>query len=119
MELKKRGYKIAIVSNKLDIAVKELNSDFFADYTQAAIGEMEGVARKPAPDMVFKAMRELGVTAEECIYVGDSDVDIRTAQNAGLHCVSVLWGFRDRQFLTEHGAEQFIESPMELLELIS
>ena len=94
-ELKERGIKIAIVSNKLDSAVKELDEKFFAGYTTAAIGEMEGVARKPAPDMVEKALRELGVAKSDAVYVGDSDVDIQTAQNSGLDCISVTWGFRD------------------------
>lgn len=114
-ELKERGIKIAIVSNKLDSAVKELNEKFFQGYTSAAIGEMEGVARKPAPDMVEKALRELGVTKSDAIYVGDSDVDIQTAKNSGLDCISVTWGFRDVPFLLEHGAKTMIDKPLELL----
>ncbi|MCI5856234.1 MAG: HAD-IA family hydrolase [Agathobacter sp.] len=117
-ELQARGIKMAIVSNKIDSAVKELDKDFFAGLTQAAIGEMEGVKRKPAPDTVLKAMRELGVTAEEAIYVGDSDVDIATAANAHIPCVSVTWGFRGVEFLKEHGATTLIDQPLELLELI-
>ena len=114
-ELKERGIKIAIVSNKLDSAVKELNEQFFSEYTSVAIGEMEGVARKPAPDMVEKALRELGVTKSDAIYVGDSDVDIQTAKNSGLECISVTWGFRDIPFLLEHGAKTMIDKPFELL----
>ena len=116
--LKENDVKIAIVSNKLDSAVKELNERFFAEYTTSAIGEMEGVARKPAPDMVNKALKELGVTKEEAVYVGDSDVDIATAKNSGLPCISVTWGFRDAAFLKEHGAKTLIESPLELLYLV-
>lgn len=114
-ELKAREIKIAIVSNKLDSAVKELNEKFFSEYTSAAIGEMEGVARKPAPDMVEKALREIGVNKSDAVYVGDSDVDIQTAKNSGLDCISVTWGFRDVPFLLEHGAKTMIDKPLELL----
>jgi phosphoglycolate phosphatase len=117
-ELDARGMKMAIVSNKLDSAVKELDKEYFSGLTRAAIGEMEGVSRKPAPDTALKAMRELGVTAEHAIYVGDSDVDIQTAANAGIPCVSVTWGFRDEKFLREHGAKQLIHRPLELLALL-
>ena len=71
---------------------------------QAAIGEREGVARKPAPDMVHTALAELGKPADTAVYIGDSDVDVMTAKNSGLPCISVLWGFRDKEFLIEHGA---------------
>jgi phosphoglycolate phosphatase len=117
-ELKQQGIRMAIVSNKLDSAVKELDREYFSGYTDAAIGEMEGVARKPAPDTVEKALAELGITRDEAIYVGDSDVDIETAKNAGLPCVSVTWGFRDEAFLREHGAERIIQKPFELLKII-
>lgn len=114
-ELKARGMKLAIVSNKLDSAVKELDERFFKEYTLAAIGEMEGVARKPAPDMVEKALAELEVAKTDAVYVGDSEVDIQTAQNSGLDCISVTWGFRDVPFLLEHGAKTLIDKPHELL----
>ena len=117
-ELKARDVKMAIVSNKIDFAVKELNEEYFGQYTSAAIGEMENVARKPAPDTVLKAMRELGVEACDCIYVGDSDVDIQTAKNSGMPCVSVTWGFRDREFLIENGAQILIDRPDELLKYL-
>ena len=82
-----------------------------------AIGEheAEGIRKKPAPDTVLAALQQLGVTKEDAVYVGDSDVDIQTARNSGLPCISVLWGFRDRQFLLEHGAETFISAPSDLL----
>ncbi len=119
-ELRARGIKMAIVSNKIDFAVKSLDKLYFKDYMTAAIGEMEeeGVRKKPAPDMVQKALRELGVTQDEAIYVGDSDVDIATAKNSGLKCISVTWGFRDEEFLKEHGATQFIDHPAELLKYV-
>lgn len=116
--LKTKGYLMAIVSNKFDLAVKELDREFFSEYTSSAIGEMEGVERKPAPDTVEKALKELGVTKEDAIYVGDSDVDIETAKNAGLPCISVLWGFRDKEFLLSHGATVLIEAPAELFSKI-
>lgn len=114
--LHSREIKMAIVSNKIDSAVKELNDFYFSEYTEVAIGEMEGVARKPAPDTALKALKELDVPAERAIYVGDSDVDIQTAKNAGIECVSVTWGFRDRTFLLEHGATKLIDYPLQLLQ---
>lgn len=119
-ELKVRGIKMAIVSNKIDFAVKSLDKLYFKDYMTAAIGEMEeeGIRKKPAPDMVQKALKELGVTQDEAIYVGDSDVDIATAKNSGLECVSVTWGFRDVEFLKEHGATNLIDEPVELLNYV-
>lgn len=117
-ELKERGVKIAIVSNKLDSAVQELDERFFRDYTTAAIGEREDVARKPAPDMVNVAVEALGTDKEHTLYVGDSEVDIQTADNAGLPCISITWGFRDKQFLKKNGAKTLIQTPLELLYLI-
>ena len=116
--LKQLGLKMAIVSNKPDGAVKELAKEHFGDYIAVAIGEKEGVARKPAPDTVFKALTELDVCKEEAVYVGDSDVDIMTAMNAEMPCISVTWGFRDREFLKFHGAEQFADNSDELQKLI-
>ena len=119
-ELKLNGIKLAIVSNKLDPAVKELNQLYFKEYMTSAVGEMEeeGIRKKPAPDMVQKALKELQVSADEAIYVGDSDVDIATAKNSGLECVSVTWGFRDVEFLKEHGATNLIDEPVELLNYV-
>lgn len=112
--LKADGYRLAIVSNKADFAVKELQKIYFAEEIEVAIGEKEGILRKPAPDTVNQALRELGSVREEAVYVGDSDVDIQTAQNAGMPCVSVTWGFRDRDFLEKHGAENFADTAEEL-----
>ena len=117
-ELKGRNIKMAIVSNKIDAGVKELNDKFFKDFTEAAIGEREGVGRKPAPDSVNEAIRILGVEKEHAIYVGDSDVDILTAKNADVRCISVTWGFRDEKFLMENGAGVMINRPLELLEYL-
>lgn len=113
-ELREDGYALAIVSNKLDSAVKELSEIYFEGIVKVAIGEREGVAKKPAPDTVYKALEELGMPAEGAVYVGDSDVDVMTAKNSGLPCISVLWGFRDEEFLVEHGATQFAGTPEEI-----
>lgn len=117
-KLKALGFRMAIVSNKIDSAVKELNHRYFSEYTDAAIGEKEGVRRKPAPDTVFEALKELGSTTAEAVYIGDSEVDIQTAVNAGIPCISVLWGFRDRDCLVDAGATVFAEKPMDVLGLI-
>lgn len=113
-QLKAEGYALAIVSNKLDSAVKTLSRDYFEGIVTVAIGDQEGLAKKPAPDMVEAALRELGKTKEAAVYVGDSDVDLLTARNSGVPCISVLWGFRDREFLLEHGADRFARTPMEI-----
>lgn len=116
--LREKGYLLAIVSNKLQAGVDELYEAFFRDTIQVAIGEREGLRRKPAPDMLLLAMRELGVTTDEAIYVGDSDVDVQTARSVGLPCISVLWGFRNKAFLMESGADTFVECPSEILPLV-
>lgn len=113
--LRLEGKKIAVVSNKFDAATKQLCSHYFPGLVDVAIGESEGIRRKPAPDTVLTAMRLLGVEPHDSIYVGDSDTDILTAKNAGISCLSVTWGFRDRQFLIEHGATTFISSPEEII----
>lgn len=116
-ELKKRGCRLAVVSNKMMAATVELCRHFFPDTIEVAIGENEaaGIRKKPAPDTVFAALKELGAEKDGAVYVGDSDVDFKTSVNAGIPCVSVLWGFRDRDFLIQHGAKTFISAPSELL----
>ena len=111
--LKARGCRLAVVSNKMMAATQELCQHFFPDTIEVAIGEneAEGIRKKPAPDTVFAALKALGVGKEGAVYVGDSDVDIETARNSGLPCISVLWGFRDRDFLIQHGAKTFISDP--------
>ena len=117
--LRARGCRVAVVSNKMMAATQELCRYFFSDTVEVAIGEDEasGIRKKPAPDTVEVALQSLGVGKEGAVYVGDSDVDIMTALHAGLPCISVLWGFRDKTFLQEHGATTFITRPGELLEL--
>ncbi|WP_274289769.1 HAD family hydrolase [Prevotella corporis] len=114
-ELKGRGKKLAIVSNKFYAATQDLARHFFPDTIEVAIGERENIKKKPAPDTVVEALRQLGVSKEGAVYIGDSDVDIMTARNSGLPCASVLWGFRDKEFLLEHGATFFAEKPEDLL----
>lgn len=126
-ELKSRGCHMAVVSNKMMAATQELCRYFFSDTIEVAIGEneAEGIRKKPAPDTVFAALDALGFSRDSlekpripkhsAVYVGDSDVDIQTAHNAELPCISVLWGFRDRDFLIRNGAETFISAPSELL----
>ncbi len=115
----KAGYKMAVVSNKFDLAVKGLCRDFFYPYITTAIGESSQIARKPAPDTVFAAMQKLHSAPEHCVYVGDSDVDLATAKNAGISCISVSWGFRSREFLLSHGASTIADSMENLWELLA
>ena len=116
--LKANGYKMAIVSNKIDSAVKELNDRFFSEYIDVAIGEKPGIKRKPAPDTVFAALKELNSPKEAAIYIGDSEVDFQTALNSGLPCISVLWGFRDKAFLISKGATVFAETPEDVYNIL-
>jgi phosphoglycolate phosphatase len=115
--LKAQGCRLAVVSNKMMAATQELCQHFFPDTIEVAIGENEaaGIRKKPAPDTVYAALRMLNVERKDAVYVGDSDVDIETAKNSGLPCISVLWGFRDKDFLIRHGAKTFISAPSELL----
>ena len=117
--LKARGCHLAVVSNKMMAATQALCRHFFPDTIEVAIGEheAEGIRKKPAPDTVIAALKALGVGKENAVYVGDSDVDIQTARNSGIPCISVLWGFRDKDFLKQHGAETFISTPSDLLNL--
>jgi len=112
------GVPAAVVSNKFDAAVKELCAHYFPGRIGAAVGESAEVARKPAPDAVFRAAEELGVPLSSMVYVGDSDVDIQTAKNAGVPCISVTWGFRDRAFLEQAGGTVFADAPTDILPLL-
>ena len=114
--LKRQGKHLAVVSNKFYAATQDLCRHFFGQYISVAIGERENIRKKPAPDTVLEALRQLGVGRDGAVYVGDSDVDIDTARNCGMPCLSVLWGFRSRPFLLEHGATTLIDSPLQLLE---
>lgn len=116
-ELKAKGYKLAVVSNKRHEAVLELCDEFFEGCFDVAMGDQEGINIKPAPDMVEAVLKQTGCKKEEAVYIGDSDVDIMTAHNSGLSCISVSWGFRSKDFLIEHKAEVIIDSPKELFEM--
>ena len=114
LEAIRAEFPVAVVSNKPDVAVKPLCKAYFGDiYAQ---GESSACPRKPAPDMVFAAMKAIGV--EKCIYVGDSEVDVLTAKNAGVPCLSVLWGFRDKDCLVGAGADHFCDKPKDMLNLL-
>ncbi len=113
-EIKALGLKTAVVSNKFDLAVKELSKKYFGDLIDISVGQSDDVPQKPAPNGTFKAMKELNV--QTAIYVGDSDVDVKTAKNANLQCIGVTWGFRDREYLK--GADYIVDSPKELMQII-
>lgn len=113
--LSNKGISLAIVSNKNDAAVKQLALDFFPDIISVAKGETSKIRKKPAPDTVFAALKELKKTPEESIYIGDSDVDILTAKNSNMDCISVTWGFRERAFLEKEGASYIVDTPEEIL----
>lgn len=118
--LREKGIKTAVLSNKADGAVKLLVEAYFSGLLDEAAGENEsmGVRKKPAPDGLFTVIERLGAEKSKTLYVGDSDVDIATAKNAGVACVCVTWGFRDRAFLTAHGATTLVDTPQEILSLV-
>lgn len=117
-ELKQRNIKLAIVSNKNHKAVCELREKYFKDYIEVAIGDRTGYKRKPSPDSLHEALKCLGSKVEESVYVGDSDVDLETAKNAGIEHVLVTWGFRDKEYLVKKGGKNFIDEPMEIITYI-
>lgn len=119
LQLKENGIKTAVVSNKFDLAVKELCKKYFGELIEIAIGESENVRKKPAPDSVLKAIKELNSSIKNCIYAGDSDVDVQTAQNTGIECIGVTWGFRDRSLLEKEGAQYIIDTPDEFIKIIN
>ncbi len=117
--LKNAGYRMAIVSNKLQAGVTELYEQWFKDTIEVAVGESQEVRKKPAPDMVELALQKMGVSKDDAVYVGDSDVDIMTAKNSNLPCISVLWGFRSKDFLIENGATITVKKPDEIMNILS
>ncbi len=116
--LKEQGYKLAIVSNKFMDATRELAKLYFKDTIDVAIGETKDIRKKPAPETVIEAMKIHGVTADECIYVGDSDVDINTARNSGMPCICVEWGFRTRKEQEEAGGVIFANKPADIFDIV-
>lgn len=116
--LKKEGYQLAIVSNKADFGVKSLSDAYFKSVIDIALGERPGFRRKPAPDAVNDAIMQLKAQKKNTVYIGDSDVDIKTAKNSEIDCISVDWGFRDHEFLIKNGASKIVSTPEELLQLL-
>ena len=112
--LRENGVKTAVVSNKADYAAKELCARYFPGMFDEVVGERVGIHRKPSPDSVNEVIRLLGATKEETVYVGDSDVDVQTAENAGIDGIFVAWGFKGEAFLKEAGAENIVNSPDEI-----
>ncbi len=118
--LKKKGKKLAVLSNKADFAVKLLATEYFDGIFDEAVGENEsdGIRKKPAPDSLLSVMERQGNTRNNTLYVGDSEVDIKTARNAGVDCLCVTWGFKDKAFLVDNGGKYFVEEPIQILHFI-
>ena len=116
--LREKGIRTAVVSNKPDPAVKKLALDCFENLFDAAAGEQSGIRRKPAPDMVEAVLKDFGIAAEEALYIGDTEIDVQTAENTGMPCVCVSWGFRPVDFLESLGPFAIIDTPMQLLDLL-
>lgn len=117
-ELSSLGYRMTIVSNKADGAVQDLHKEFFYPAIETAYGEREGIPRKPNPEIIQLALKEMGAEVERTVYIGDSEVDYTTAKNAGLKLIMVSWGFRDKEILEKLGAEKIADTPEELIEII-
>ena len=112
--LRSKGVKTAVVSNKPDEAVRILVETYFPHLFDAAVGTRDGIKTKPAPDSVFEIIKKIGAGKKDCVYVGDSEVDMETAKNAGIPCISVSWGFKESEFLAEHGAQKIVNNAKEL-----
>ena len=110
--------KLAVVSNKADYAVKALCEQYFPGCFDEAVGERVGIARKPAPDTVNEVLKNLQMDKSQAVYIGDSEVDVQTAQNAGMDCIAVDWGFRDREVLQKAGADLIVSTPEKLLKYL-
>lgn len=119
--LKTKNIITAVTSNKFDLAVKELCKKYFSGLIDYAIGENEkcGINKKPAPDMVMTVLNEYNLLPEQALYIGDSEVDIQTAKNCNIECISVSWGFKTKEFLIQNGAKNIINTPDEIFKYIS
>jgi phosphoglycolate phosphatase len=117
-KLKEYGYKLAVVSNKYDSAVKELCEKYFKDLIDISVGQTDTIPPKPSAESVFKVVKELNLDVSECVYIGDSEVDIQTAHNAGMDCISVTWGYKDIDFLYSNGASMIVYSPSDILDIL-
>ena len=116
--LKERGYKLAVVSNKFESAVIELCKKYFPSTFDVIIGETAQIKRKPAPDMLFAALKLLKTQPQEIYFIGDSEVDVQTAQNAEIKCLSALWGFREKDILLASGATNFLTTPKDIFKFL-
>jgi 2-phosphoglycolate phosphatase len=116
--LRKRGIKVAVLSNKIDSASQQLIEYFFPGKTDVVFGEHVGVPRKPDPTSCRMVMQQLGVQPEQVLYVGDSGTDMQTAKNAGLYAVGVTWGFRSKEVLLENGADVLVHRPEQILQIL-
>ena len=116
--LREAGCLTAVVSNKADVAVQPLCQQYYDGLFDYAVGEREGIRRKPAPDAVQEVLRRLQVDAGEAVYIGDSEVDIQTAENAELDSIIVTWGFRDKAYLESQGGKRFVDRPEEIEEIV-
>lgn len=119
-KIKSHKIKTAVVSNKFDNAVKGLCEKYFDGLIDFCAGEneLQGIRKKPAPDTVLKALNEFGIKSDDAIYIGDSEVDIQTAKYADIECISVLWGFKDKEFLLDNGAQILISTPDEIFKYL-
>ncbi len=116
--LKNQGIKTAVVTNKMHTAAEDIVKLFFDGLIDATVGQVDGIAQKPEPDGIFNALEKLGVSKDAAVYVGDSEVDCITAKNAGLPCIGVTWGFRDKSVLEENGADFIVNKPDGIISLI-
>ncbi len=117
--LKNNGYKLAVVSNKYRYLVEALNHDIFKDYFDISMGEMDRVPIKPAPDMIHIALKEMNLSKDEVIFIGDSDVDMMTATNANIKSIGVTWGYRSKEVLIKHKADYIIDQPKDIIKIIN
>ena len=117
-EMKNQSIRTAVVTNKMHDAAVDIVKLFFDGLIDVSIGQIDGIAQKPNPDGIYKALENLGSSKENAVYVGDSEVDCQTAQNAGIPCVGVTWGFRDRDVLKKNGADYIIDTPLDIFNCI-
>ncbi len=116
--LRENKIKTAVVTNKMHSAAEDIVKYFFDGLIDVTVGQIDGVAQKPQPDGVYRALDLLGVSREKAVYVGDSEVDCITAKNADIPCIGVTWGFRDRDILIENGADYIADRPTEIFDYI-
>lgn len=114
-DLKKQGIKTAVVTNKMHEAAVDIVRIFFGNLIDITLGQVDGVSQKPQPDGIYHVLEKFGVSKEKAVYVGDSEVDCVTAKNAGIPCIGVTWGFRDKSVLVENGADFIADTPEEVI----